>query len=884
MPLSIGTRLGPYEILAAIGAGGMGEVYRARDTKLGRDVAIKILPQAFASDPERLARFEREARALASFSHPNIGAIYGIEESADDQGVRHKALVLELIEGETLAERLARGRLAIDEVLHVSGQIANALEAAHEKGIVHRDLKPANIKITPGGVVKVLDFGLAKTAVRPGEASHLSTVVSDGTRDGTVLGTAAYMSPEQARGLAVDKRTDIWAFGCVLYEMLACRAAFGGTTATDTFAGIIEREPDWTALPQDTPARWRELLASCLVKDQRRRLRDIGDARFSLEVSVPPGVTEASRPATRPWSNATRQAVAAATLLMVAASIAIGWLLRRPPAAGVVSPGQIRLSLPPPAGFLFTQDSERVSFALSPDGTQLAFVTSGQGATRIWLRLLSASTAHPVTGTEGARSVFWSPDSTAMAFFAGDKLKRIDVKGGVPVTICDVPAGIGLYGSWSSGNEIVYASVEGDAIYRVPIAGGTPVVVVTRDRARSETRVNWPWFLPDGKRILFITRLDDEPSQLTVGGDGQPPRRVAPMHSTVQWVEPGYLVFARDGTLVAQRFDLAAERLVGEPIPIADPVEYLYQTAKAGFTASRNGILAYRSDLDVHRLLWFDRAGKELGSIGAPGKYQLGSISRDGNSVAFDRSDPRSGAQDLWVFDLKRTVETRITSAPSSDAFPKWIGDHALVFVAAPSGPPHLFRKDLASGETRELTPVSALQTATDVTTDDSTLAYNQRTPRGNFDIWTLSLSGPAAPKPFLSSPFNEVDLRFSPDGRAAAWTSDESGRQELYVAPRSTPGSRTRVSPDGAGVPVWSRSGEELFYLTPDGRLMTVTIKTTPSLSIGTPALLFTIKGKGWQSFDVAPDGRFLAVVPQIFAGEQPLNVVLNWTATLPR
>ena len=408
----------------------------------------------------------------------------------------------------------------------------------------------------------------------------------------------------------------------------------------------------------------------------------------------------------------------------------------------------------------------------------------------MWVRRLSAATAQPVDGTDGARSLFWSPDSTAIAFFAGDKLKRIDVKGGAPVTICDVAAGVGRYRSWSAGNEIVYASVEGDAVYRVPLAGGTPVAVVARDRARGETRVNWPWFLPDGKRFMFITRLQDGSGQLTIAGDDRPPRRIAPLHSLVQWVDPGYLVFAREGTLLAQRFDLAAERLVGEPVPIADRVEHVYSTAKAAFTTSRSGILAYRSELDVDRLLSFDRAGAETGSIGAPGGHQDVAVSPSGHAVAFDRIDRRFGTHDLWVLNLKRNVETRITTAPSSEALPRWAGDRALVFMASPSGPPHLFRADVTSGEIVELTPVSALQQATDVTDDGSTVAYMQRTPRGNFDIWTLSLSGPAAPAPFLSSLFNEIDLRFSPDGRAIAWTSDKSGRPELYVAPRATPGA----------------------------------------------------------------------------------------------
>ena len=403
-----------------------------------------------------------------------------------------------------------------------------------------------------------------------------------------MFGTAAYMSPEQARGQAVDKRTDVWSFGCVLYEMLTGRPAFGGATTTDTLAAVIDREPDWTALPADTPDPVRRILTACLVKDAKRRLRDIGDVRIWLDRDRRSDEPSRVQVRSSAWRSRTRVAVAAAVLVLVVAAVAIGWLLRQETTPSVRG-GPIHLALPPPAGLLFSNDVERLAFALSPDGAQLAFITSDRGATRMWVRRLSAATAQPVDGTDGARSLFWSPDSTAIAFFAGDKLKRIDVKGGAPVTICDVAAGVGQYGSWSAGNEIVYASVEGDAVYRVPLAGGTPVAVVERDRARGETRVTWPWFLPDGKRFIFITRLQDGSGQLTIAGDDRPPRRIAPLHSIVQWVDPGYLVFAREGTLLAQRFDLAAERLVGEPMPIADRVEHVYSTAKAAFTTSRTG-------------------------------------------------------------------------------------------------------------------------------------------------------------------------------------------------------------------------------------------------------------------------------------------------------
>jgi eukaryotic-like serine/threonine-protein kinase len=880
--LSAGTRIGPYEIIGSLGAGGMGEVYRARDAKLGRDVAIKILPRIFTTDPDRLARFEREARVLASLNHPYIGAIYGLETFDGTP-----ALVLELIDGDMLADRIATGPLPVADALTIATQIAEALEAAHERGIVHRDLKPANIKITPAGIVKVLDFGLAKAVAGDDsgpDLTHSPTVTMGGTRDGIVLGTAAYMSPEQARGKAVDKRADIWAFGCVLFEMLTGRSAFAGETLSDTIARILEREPDWRALTERAPPGVQRILRRCLEKDPRQRLRDVGEARIGLSRQDEEAPARENQPAAWTWKQ--RAAALTASAAVVAAALATGaWYGSRPSARSRAS--LIQFALPPPLGARFRVDFETTFLALSPDGSQVALAARpADGSSRIWLRPLSAIEARPLAGTEGASSAFWSPDGRSLAFFAGNQLKRIDLSGGSPVTICEVPENIGLFGTWGLGGQILFASVEGTAIFSVSTNGGTPAAVVQPDRTRKQSRVHWPWFLPDGKRFLYLTRMQDGSGQITLGEPGAPPRAILSAVSNPQWVDPDYLVFVREGTLLGQRVDLASGRPVGEAFSIAEPVNYFFSTARASFTTSRNGMLAYQSRGNLTRMMWVDRAGTELDPLGPVGSYQRARISPDGKSVVFDRGEPRMGTGDMWVTDLARGVETRLTSDPGSEGGATWLPtSHAVVFQADRGGPPHLFRKDLLTGKEDELTPVATFQEPLDISPDGQWVAFQRRTARGNNDIDKLPLAG-GKPSPLLDSPFDEIDLRFSPDGRSIAIVSDESGRYEVYVAPFPFTGAKTRVSTGGAYQPRWSRDGREIFYQTSDRHLVAVSVRTTPTLELGSPAPLFSFEGRrAWVNFDVAPDGkRFLAVTRQLFADEQPLSVVLNWTADLKR
>ena len=549
--LAPGSLLGTFRIETLLGAGGMGEVYRAHDTRLGRAVAIKVLPDSFAHDADRRSRFEHEARALAALNHPHIGAIYGVEESGDVA-----ALVLELVEGPTLAERLAAGPLAIGEIVSIGRQIAEALEAAHDRGIVHRDLKPANIKITPDGLAKVLDFGLAKAvdASAPDVAPEGATATSHGTRVGVIVGTAAYMSPEQARGQQVDKRTDIWAFGCVLFEMCARRVPFAGATVTDTLAAVIEREPDWSLLDATTPPSLIHLLRRCLTKDAKLRLRDIGEARIALALG---GDGERVDTPAR-WPRSAKAVAALAALLVVSSIAAAVYAGRTPLVTAAATP--IQFLVFPPEGGVFNRAPARTFFALSPDGSQLAFVAATDRS-RVWLRAMANLEARPVPGTEGATSVFWSPDGRSFAFFADAKLKRVDLPGGAVVTICDISASSLAHGTWGAGGVILVGDTAGTAIYRVAAAGGSPSELLTPNRQNQEARVHWPTFLPDGQRFLYTARRDDGDGELRIGAlDSASTRALMPVTSNTAWVDPDVVVFAREGVLLGQRVDLDAAR------------------------------------------------------------------------------------------------------------------------------------------------------------------------------------------------------------------------------------------------------------------------------------------------------------------------------------
>ena len=883
MALVPGNRLGPYEITAPLGAGGMGEVYKARDTRLERSVAVKVLPLHLSASPDARQRLEREAKTISRLSHPHICALYdvGHHENTD-------FLVMELLEGETLAERLTKGPLPLEQTMRFGVEIAEALDAAHRQGIVHRDLKPGNVMLTKTGV-KLLDFGLAKAfaPLFPGsDVSGLATdtVPRDLTREGSVLGTPQYMAPEQIEGRSADSRSDIFAFGVVLYEMATSRRAFAGKSRAALTAAIVEEEPvAISSLQPTSPPALDRLVRICMAKDPERRWQsahDIGLQLAGMGEGVPQAAASAAPAALGRWMP---WAVAA-----VAAAVALSALLRPGASPHYPAPTPARFSVPPPPGGTFLLSNvETVSLALSPDGSQLGFVAAdAAGETRIWLRPLAALDARPLAGTEGVTSVFWSPEGRSIAFFASGKLKRLDLPGGAAVPLCDVREAIGYFGSWGSGGQILFASVDGEAIFRVATTGGAPIEEIKPDRSRGELRVNWPWFLPDGKRFLYLARHLDFSGQLMLAEPGKPPRSVLSVVSNVQWVDPNYLVFVRDGTLIGQRFDLSSGRLVGEPFSIAEPVNYFFSTGAARFTTSRNGVLIYQAHSNRARLVWIDRSGQEIAPVGASADYSVLRISPDGRKMVIDRLEPRPEARDLWTFAFDRGIETRLTSATGNETGAVWLPDGSAVVFSGQdrAGPPHLFRKDLGTGAEKELLPMGARQKPTDVSPDGKVVAFIERSLRGNFDLWTFRLSGESKPSPLVQSPFDEQGARFSPDGRFVAYDSDESGRHEVYVIPFPASGGKTRISVGGGQQPHWTRDGRELLYLSDDGHMISLPVRLAPSLVLGSPAPLFALKGgTSWIDFDISPDGKkFLAIVPEVVADAEPLTVVLNWTAEI--
>jgi Tol biopolymer transport system component/predicted Ser/Thr protein kinase len=858
--MTAGTKLGPYEILAPIGAGGMGEVYRAKDTKLGREVAIKILPESFANDPDRLARFEREAKVLAALNHPNIAQIYGVEQ---------RALVMELVEGETL-----KGALPLEAALNYAKQIADALEAAHEKGIVHRDLKPANIMITPSGVVKVLDFGLAKTAdvsSTSSDPSQSPTFTISPTRAGVIMGTAPYMSPEQARGKPVDRRADIWAFGVVLYEMLTGRRLFDGETTSDILAAVLTKEPDLTKVP----AKVRRLLQSCLQKDPKQRLQAIGDWRLLLE-SAP--LAKDVHDSKLPW------AVAAAVTI---GALVLGYLyFRRAPE----KPRVFKLSVQPPEKVTFESFSLP---AVSPDGRRLAFATGTAGRDGLWVRDLDslAASARVLPGTQRASHPFWSPDSRYIAFFADRRLKKIDVAGGPALPLC---AG-GLFppgGTWSKNDVILFTSDQNGVVLRVPAAGGSAMPVTVLDPALAETSHNFPWFLPDGRHFLYTAvSTDPEKNAVYVGDlDSKSRHRILAANSQAVYAPPGYVLFLRERTLMAQPFDAGKAVTTGDPIPIAEQVDYFrdaWGNINTVFSSSQNGVLAYNSGGSGNdlQLTWFDRSGRAAGTVGAPGMMRFPTVSPDGNTVAADRLDPQTGFFDLWLHDLKRGTSSRFTFDSKTNDSPAWSPDgRHIAFRSTRDGLGNLYQKAIDGTAPEEALDKSLRSMRpSDWSRDGRYIIEGVSDPKTKGDIWVLPLFGDRKPFPYLQTDFSENDGKLSPNGQWLAYFSDETGRFEVYVQTFPTPGGKWQVSTNGGALPVWSRDGKELFFSGLDRKIMVAEAKGGAKFEVSVPKPLFEMRSgpTGW--FDVSKDGRFLIPTP----AEQssvPITVVVNWTAGLKK
>ena len=907
--LDSGAMIGAYRIEGLIGAGGMGEVYRARDTKLGREVAIKILPSSFAADPERVRRFEREARLLAALNHPHIAAIHNFEESpspSTGQATVH-ALILELVEGPTLADRLAKGPLPVKEALDIARQIAEALEAAHEKGIIHRDLKPANITITPAGIVKVLDFGLAKiyAGESAGQDPLRSPTITAGTREGMILGTAAYMSPEQARGQAVDRRTDIWAFGCVLYEMLTGRPAFAGETISDTIAAILGRGPDWQTLPETTPASVRRLLQRCLERDPKRRLHDIADARIELDDAGTGSLDQQAIDSTTSARHASRRLgwmIAAASTTALVAALVVGSVLylRRAPAEDTLA---YRSSILLPTGITLPGVlAPNARFALSPDGRRLAFVgAEAGGVTRLWVQSLNGLSAQPLAGTEDAAVPFWSQDSQSIGFLAGGKIKRIDADGGTPLILADYPGGTGG-ATWSRDGVILFATFgEGNPLRRISASGGAPSAATTLSVDSGETRHAFPFFLPDGRHFLYLavgskTAGPGSPNGIYVTAvDSNERKLIVPGGSMAMYAQ-GHLFFLREQTLMAQPFNVESLELTGDAVPIAERVIIGGQTGTAGgFSVSETGALAYQTgsagvggQAALAQLVWFDRSGKQIGVLGDRARSGDLELAPDGRRVAVSLFDPVQRARDIWLFDIARGLRTRFTFDAAEEFGSVWSPDGSrIVFNSRRKGHLDLYQKaSSGAAAEEELLADDFDKSPVDWSPDGRFILFAVTAPKTGSDLWILPLFGDRKPLPFLQTPFNESPGQFSPDGRWIAYSSSESGRYEVYVTPFPGPGGKWQVSTAGGDWLRWRRDGKEIFYVAPGGRLMAAAVNGGASaFEVGDVRPLFDPRGAApnqWM-YDISPDGqRFLVNTLAEEAGSAPITLVVNWPALL--
>jgi Tol biopolymer transport system component len=861
----IGQAIAHYQITAKLGEGGMGEVYRAMDTKLDREVALKILPAAFASDFGRMARFEREAKLLASLNHPNIAQVYGVEEHA---------LVMELVEGES-----PKGPLPFEDAWNIASQIASALEYAHERGIIHRDLKPANVKVTPYGVVKLLDFGLAKALTEQKEpsanAEQSPTLTIGATEVGVILGTAAYMAPEQAKGKSVDKRADIWAFGVVLYELLTGERLFKGEDVADTLAQVLTKEPAFDRVP----VKARRLLGRCLQKDPKQRLRDISIAGDLLENGA-----EASAQA-KAHARAARLAWVVAVAGIVTALV-MGFLYTRNSTRNTPPPGHVqRFTITVPE-----HTTNLHSLAISPDGRLLAIAAEVNGKRQLWLRAMDSFQIQPMTGTEDAVYPFWSPDSRNIGFFAHGKLQRIASVGGPVQVLCNALTGFG--GSWNRDNIIVFSPRGGIGLQRVSAAGGVPTEVT-----RPKGLFGFPVFLPDGRRFLYVVFAEEERGVYLGSLDGEANRRVLADVSSV-FFAAGRLLFTRENALLSQPFDAASGQTRGEISSIAEGIGSRYGYTPA--TVSQTGVLAYESDVNIndHQMAWYDRGGKSLGTVGARGVILDPAISPDEKSVLFRRSSP-SGS-DLWLRDLTRQSEQRFTTDTSfNNMAPFWSpkGDR-VVFGSIRGGPVNLYQKVTnGTGKDELLFENGDNKEPTQWSRDGRFIVYQENDPKTGRDIWVLPMDGVTdrKPVPFLRSKFDEFQGQLSPDSHWMAYTSDESGQPEVYVQPFPEGESRTKISTAGGEQPRWRGDGKELFFVNAEGKMMTVSMKvtagTTPFIEPGTPQALFEARLVRPQyiplfEYDVTADGkRFLLDTTGGDSAPPPvLNIVVNWDAELKK
>ncbi|MGE5325739.1 MAG: protein kinase domain-containing protein [Deltaproteobacteria bacterium] len=914
--LKDGTKLGPFEIVSPLGAGGMGEVYRARDTRLDRAVAIKVLPTHLANDAQLKQRFEREAKAVSSLNHPNICTLYDIGSEGDTD-----FLVMEYLEGETLLKRLERGPLAGDELFQIAIQITDALDKAHRKGVVHRDLKPGNIMLTPSGP-KVLDFGLAKTATPlvpgssssglvtpPGGAAPIDsagmtaspTMSTPLTTAGSVVGTFQYMSPEQLEGREADARSDIFSLGAVLYEMATAKRAFAGKSRYSVASAILEKDPDpIRSVAPAAPLGLERVVNRCLAKDSEDRWQTARDVTVELQwvaehgSEMPLAVAPAKTIVKTSPASKLAWGVAAAGVL-VAAALGVLYFLR----LSVVAP-PIRSLIAPPDKVSFAFDGTFGGPVISPDGARLAFPgMDASGKEALWVRPLNSLSAQKLEGTEAASFPFWAPDSQHLAFFQGGKLEKIDVTGGPAVALCEVPNGRG--GAWSKDDVIVFAPDSiARQLMRVPAAGGTPTPIATHSDEGSAFSNRWPEFLPDGKHFLYLSgdlaavgtpklgiyvgKLDSDEKDFLAQADSNP-----------LYAPPGYLLYLRGRTLMAQRFDAGSQKLNGEAFPVAEQVASPQLFRLGFYTVSGTGLLIFQTGGNAGngQFVWLDENGKEGGTVTQPGSPDEPLLSPDGKQLAYVATETGVQEQDIWLVDLARSVRTRFTFGPNIADTPVWSPDGTRIAYAwQKKGHGDIYVKDASgAGSPEALFESEADKTPLDWSKDGRYIIYVQLDPKGQtkYDLWALPLFGDRKPFPYLQTQFNEVSGTFSPDGKWVAFESDESGTFEVYISPFPGGGAKWQVSQGGGVQPVWKSDGNALFYIAPGSKLMEAGVKTAGSaVQIGTPQALFQqqmVRSDAYgRAFSVTKDGKKFLVNR---SGENvtiPLTLVANWTSGLKK
>jgi len=888
LTLESGTKLGRYEIRSKLGAGGMGEVYQARDTQLGRDVAVKVLPASLSTDTTRMQRFEQEASAASALNHPNILVVHDIGALDGSPYV-----VSELLEGETLRTRIAGTPLGQRRAVDYALQIAHGLAAAHEKGIVHRDLKPDNIFITNDGRVKILDFGVAKlTQLDANQAQTEIPTRRVDTDPGVVMGTVGYMSPEQLKGRAVDQRSDIFSFGAVLYEMLSGRRAFHGESAAETMSAILKEDPpELSATNKTVTPALERIVDHCLEKNPEARFHSARDLAFALEAlsgsnAISGETTVISTIATGRWTR--RELILASvaaigSLAAIALAIAMTVSHFRPTQT---ERRAVRLLINPPEKSAFS------SFAISPDGLRLAFVaTDVSGKSLLWVRPFESIAAQPLSGTEEATLPFWSPDSRFVGFFAGGKLKKVELSAGTVQTLCGatVPRG----GTWNADGVILFAPTPNDPIYRVAAAGGDSISLTKLDPARQESSHRWPYFLPDGRHFLYSVNGGPQSQGIYVTSlDGKENRRLLNTpNSVVAYAAPGYIFFRRESTLMGQAFDADKLELSGEPFPIAEQIGYDVASFQTFFSVSQTGVLVYSSgSYGNTQQTWIDRTGKEIGLLGGPGNFIRASVSPDGKQLAVDGVDLQ-GNRDIWLIELASGKPTRFSFDPATDLFAVWSPDGSrIAFSSDREGPRHLYQKaTTGAGKEEPLLKTDRNKFPTDWSADGRFILFTVSDPKTKLDVWVLPLFGDQKPFPFLETESNERNARFSPDGQWVAYSSDESGVNQIYVQSFPGLGGKQQISSHGGYFLAWRRDGTELFYLSSEKKMMAVDVKETGgTFKSGEPKALFDVHSPSFNAavaqFAVTADGQKFLVAQSIAETSIPIVVVMNWTADLKR